>query len=163
MGRATAHRQNESSGAARDLLLDVELQRGRMRKNLRETLRSAIQEGSLGAGTTLPSARDLAAALGLSRGVVTDVYDQLAAEGYLAMEPRHAATVAGVASAARAKPEPATPTWRFDFTATTPNVELFPFRQWIPPHGRSFRGASRDALDSCEHPGRIQLRVAGPD
>ncbi len=153
MARATAHRQNESSGAARDLLLDVELQRGRMRKNLRETLRSAIQEGRLVAGTTLPSSRTLATDLGLSRGVVADVYDQLAAEGYLAMEPRHAATVAGVASAARAKPEPATPT-------TTPNVELFPFRQWIRSIERSFRSASRDALDYGDHRGRIELRVA---
>ncbi len=160
MARATAHRQNESSGAARDLLLEVELRRGRMRKNLRETLRSAIQEGRLVAGTTLPSSRTLAVDLGLSRGVVTDVYDQLAAEGYLAIEPRHAATVAGVASAARAKPEPATPTWRFDFTATTPNVELFPRRPWIRSVERSLRSASRDALDYGDHRGRIELRVA---
>src|SRR5260370_22057740 len=163
MARATDHRQNESSGAARDLLLEVELRRGRMRKTLRERLRSAIQEGRLVAGTTLPWWRTLAADVGLSRGVVTDVYDQLAAEGYLAIEPRHAATVAGVASAARAKPEPATPTWRFDFTATTPHVEVFPRRPWIPSLERAPPSASRDHPDHGDHRVPVGLPGASPD
>jgi GntR family transcriptional regulator/MocR family aminotransferase len=147
----------------RDLLLEVELSRGRLRHNLRDTLRSSIQDGRLVTGTVLPSSRTLAADLGLSRGVVTDVYDQLAAEGYLAMAPRHAPTVAGVASTPPAAPEPAIPTRRFDFVATTPDVELFPRRTWIRAVERSLRSAPHDALDYGDHRGRIELRVAARD
>ena len=147
----------------RDLLLEVDLRPGRLRRNLREGLRSAIQEGRLVAGTRLPSSRTLAADLGLSRGVVTDVYDQLAAEGYLAATPRRAPTVAGVASAPPATREPEIQPWRFDFVATTPDVELFPRRAWIRAIERSLRSAPHAALDYGDHRGRIELRVAVRD
>ncbi|WP_159028914.1 GntR family transcriptional regulator, partial [Streptomyces noursei] len=39
--------------------------------------------GRLAAGTRLPSSRELAADLGVSRGLVTEAYEQLTAEGYL--------------------------------------------------------------------------------
>lgn len=45
---------------------------------LRDALRHAIQDGRLRAGTVLPSSRQLATDLGVSRGVVTDAYEQLA-------------------------------------------------------------------------------------
>jgi GntR family transcriptional regulator/MocR family aminotransferase len=67
-----------------ELLLEVELRRGRMRAALREALRAAIQDGRLAAGARLPASRRQAAELGVSRGVVSDTYEQLAAEGYLA-------------------------------------------------------------------------------
>ena len=50
---------------------------------LEHRLRAAIRDGRLRAGARLPSSRGLAAELGISRGVVTSAYDQLAAEGYL--------------------------------------------------------------------------------
>ncbi|MPZ93809.1 MAG: aminotransferase class I/II-fold pyridoxal phosphate-dependent enzyme [Propionibacteriales bacterium] len=163
MARATGRHGDESRALPRDLLLDVELRRGRLRKNLRETLRSAIQEGRLLAGTMLPSSRTLAADLGVSRGVVTDVYDQLAAEGYLVMTPRHAPTVGGVANAVRAEPEPTPPAWRFDFVATTPDVGLFPRRAWVRAVERSLRSAPADALGYGDSRGRIELRLAVAD
>lgn len=45
------------------------------------TVRDAVRDGRLTAGTRLPSSRALAAELGISRGVVTAAYDQLIAEG----------------------------------------------------------------------------------
>lgn len=82
MDRATDGPLDESSGA-RDVLLDLDLRRcGRMRRSLQEVLRTAIQEGRLQAATVLPSSRRLAGDLGVSRGVVTDAYDQLASEGH---------------------------------------------------------------------------------
>src|SRR5215208_8403541 len=89
-----------------ELLLEVDLHRGQMRRALREELRVAIQDGRLVAGTRLPASRRLAADLGVSRGVVTDVYEQLASEGYLEVNPRTAPVVAAVAAAAPAPPEP---------------------------------------------------------
>ncbi|KOX40493.1 hypothetical protein ADL08_22045 [Streptomyces sp. NRRL F-6492] len=50
---------------------------------LQEALREAVRSGRLGAGTRLPSTRELAADLGVSRGLVTEAYEQLTAEGYL--------------------------------------------------------------------------------
>ena len=62
-----------------DLLLEIELRRGQMRRALREALRLAIQDGRLGPGARLPASRPLAAELGVSRGVVTDARLQTAA------------------------------------------------------------------------------------
>ena len=50
-------------------------------------LREALAAGRLAAGERLPSTRALAAALGVSRTVVTAAYTQLFAEGWL--EGRH--------------------------------------------------------------------------
>ncbi|MFC8269864.1 PLP-dependent aminotransferase family protein [Streptomyces cinereoruber] len=50
---------------------------------LQEALREAVRSGRLAAGTRLPSTRELATDLGVSRGLVTEAYEQLTAEGYL--------------------------------------------------------------------------------
>src|ERR1700678_4411153 len=50
-------------------------------------LEAAVTGGVLRAGDRLPSSRDLAATLGVSRTVVTDAYARLFAEGWL--EGRH--------------------------------------------------------------------------
>src|SRR5215467_13025334 len=62
-------------------------------------LRTAMTDGQLAAGERLPSTRALAAALGVSRTVVTGAYAQLFAEGWI--EGRHGSGtyVAGGASA----------------------------------------------------------------
>src|ERR1700758_493621 len=50
-------------------------------------LQAAVTSGVLRAGDRLPSSRDLAATLGVSRTVVTNAYARLFAEGWL--EGRH--------------------------------------------------------------------------
>lgn len=67
-------------------------------------LRGAVTSGVLAAGERLPSTRDLAATLGVSRTVVTTAYAQLFAEGWL--EGRHGSGtyVADVAPAAPGVP-----------------------------------------------------------
>ncbi|MEU7293534.1 PLP-dependent aminotransferase family protein [Streptomyces exfoliatus] len=72
-------------------------QRGRA---LQEALREAVRSGRLAAGTRLPSTRELAADLGVSRGLVTEAYEQLTAEGYL-RSGRGAGTWVGEAARAR--------------------------------------------------------------
>ncbi|HXC85454.1 MAG TPA: winged helix-turn-helix domain-containing protein, partial [Trebonia sp.] len=52
-----------------------------------EQFRAAVEAGLLGAGERLPSTRDLATVLGVSRTVVTTAYARLFAEGWL--EGRH--------------------------------------------------------------------------
>ena len=71
--------------AAAELLLALDRAgTGPLRAQLEEQLRSAVRAGLLAPGTALPSTRALARDLGVSRGVVVEAYDQLAAEGYLA-------------------------------------------------------------------------------
>ncbi|MGB8876676.1 MAG: GntR family transcriptional regulator, partial [Solirubrobacteraceae bacterium] len=65
-----------------DLHIDLAEAPGRsLRARLEHALREAMRSGRLSADERLPSTRDLAVGLGVSRGVVVDAYAQLAAEG----------------------------------------------------------------------------------
>jgi GntR family transcriptional regulator/MocR family aminotransferase len=148
----------EESSAGRAILLELDLQRGQLRRNLRGALRAAIQEGRLSAGTRLPSSRRLAADLQVSRGVVADTYEQLAAECYLDILPRQAPVVATVPSSRPSTPESPGPTWPIDFVAHTPDIELFPRRAWLRATERALRRTPNEALDYGDHRGRYELR-----
>lgn len=50
---------------------------------VRNSLRRAFEDGTLRPGTRIPSTRQLAHDVGVSRSVVVEAYEQLAAEGYL--------------------------------------------------------------------------------
>jgi len=118
-----------------------------LHQQLERTLRDAVRAGRLQAGTQLPSSRRLAGELGVSRGVVTSAYDQLAAEGYL--QTKQGAPVR-VARGVRAQP-PRAPTpsllaqFAYDFSPGLPDLAGFPRDRWL----RSLRSAWRDtALDA---------------
>jgi GntR family transcriptional regulator / MocR family aminotransferase len=143
-----------------ELLLEFDARRGRLRQSLREALRSAIQEGRLATGTAVPASRRLAASLGVSRGVASDAYDQLISEGYLEVKPRSAPVVAAVAAPVPPAPQLEVRRWRFDFTATTPDVALFPRRAWLRAVQRALASAPDEALDYGDHRGRAELRTA---
>jgi GntR family transcriptional regulator/MocR family aminotransferase len=64
-------------------LFALDPRRGPLGEQLARALRDAIADGGLGAGTRLPASRDLAAELGVSRGLVVGAYEQLLAEGRL--------------------------------------------------------------------------------
>jgi GntR family transcriptional regulator/MocR family aminotransferase len=134
----------DSTDAGMLVALDPELPEP-LRRQLAGELREAIRAGRLRIGVRLPASRTLAAQLGVSRGVVTDAYEQLTAEGWLAAR-RGAGTV--VAAAPEAEPPreeaPRRAIVRFDFTPTTPDVSLFPRRQW----GRAVAHAAADAPDA---------------
>ncbi|MEU0735927.1 winged helix-turn-helix domain-containing protein, partial [Streptomyces lavendulocolor] len=74
----------EWGGGAWELLVPAVAAPPRRRgRTLQAALREAVRSGRLAAGTRLPSSRELAADLGVSRGLVTEAYEQLTAEGYL--------------------------------------------------------------------------------
>jgi len=56
-------------------------------RQLAAALRAAVATGDIAAGARLPSTRGLAAELGLARSTVVAVFEQLAAEGYIAARP----------------------------------------------------------------------------
>jgi GntR family transcriptional regulator/MocR family aminotransferase len=151
---------NESS-AAWELLVSLEPGRDPKRHQLARSIADAVREGRLRPQTRLPSSRDLAAQLGVSRGVVTDAYAHLAAQGFLETKPRRAPLVAaGAASSMDDPPEPPPQRVRFDFTPTTPDVALFPRNVWRKALDRALRTAPSTALDYGDPRGSDMLRAA---
>jgi len=74
----------EWSGLSPELLIRLDRSaREPLRTQLETSLREAIRGGRLRAGERLPSSRELARELGVSRGMVQECYGQLLAEGYL--------------------------------------------------------------------------------
>jgi GntR family transcriptional regulator/MocR family aminotransferase len=155
MARATRAPFDEASW------LRLERARGEtLRAALERTLRDAIREGALRAGVRLPSSRRLAAQMGVSRGVASDVYAQLEAQGFVVMQPRSAPVVADVAAPLRRArvEQQATRAARFDLTPTTPDVTLFPLRHWTAALRQAARNAPVRALDYGDPRGEPSLR-----
>ena len=135
-----------------------------LRRQLAGELREAIRAGRLRTGVRLPASRALAAQLGVSRGVVTDAYEQLSAEGWLAAR-RGAGTI--VAAGPAGEPErteaPRRAVVRFDFTATTPDVSLFPRRPWARAVARAAAEAPDAELDYGSGFGSLPLRAGSSE
>jgi GntR family transcriptional regulator/MocR family aminotransferase len=116
-----------------EVLLSVSRGRGgTLGAQIEAQLRRAIRDGALRSGVQLPSTRDLARQLGISRRIVVDAYAQLAAEGYLTLRQGARPIVAG-ATAAAAPADPVVPParLRFDFGLSAPDVSTFPRASWL--------------------------------
>ncbi len=149
-----------------------------LRAALERTLRDAIRAGALRQGVRLPASRVLARSLGVSRGVVTDAYGQLEAQGFLEIRPRGAPIVAAVPSppTAPARAERQVARIRYDFSPTTPDVTTFPVRRWLAAVQKAWRTIDVATLDYrdprgervlretlADHLGRTRGVTAGPD
>ncbi|ORT60915.1 PLP-dependent aminotransferase family protein [Streptomyces sp. CB03238] len=134
--------------------------RGRM---LQSALREAVRSGRLAAGTRLPSSRELAADLGVSRGLVTEAYEQLTAEGYL-RSGRGAGTWVGdaVRQAAPTARDlaPGTAGACVDFRPGTPDLSLFPRTAWAAAHKAVLSRLPHRALGYPDPRGLPELRTA---
>ena len=131
-----------------DILVSVD--RGHPRtlgRQIEDQLRNAIRDLTLRPGSRLPSTRDLARELGVSRPIVVDAYAQLAGEGYLELRPGTTPRVTGCAgpcqppTTRRSDPAPAP---LYDFRPGYPDLSSFPRSAWL----RSLRealGGMRDA------------------
>jgi len=102
---------------------------GPLVKQLYRQLRHAILGRKLAEGEKLPSSRELAKGLGISRNVVTEVYEQLVAEGYLVSRIGSGTYVSSGASyrlemgeACRRQPAP----------KVKPREDLIDFRTGVP-------------------------------
>jgi GntR family transcriptional regulator/MocR family aminotransferase len=166
--------------------LDIDVaRRGTIRMQLLAQLRGAIRDLRLPAGARLPSTRAVAQRLHISRSTVTDVFDQLLAEGYLVA--RHGAGTY-VSPAVRVTPEharssSASTSWErvsrrghlfADITTRSryaakearafqpgvPAVDLFPFAVWSRIAARLLRSPSRDLVSYGDPAGFRALREA---
>ncbi len=82
---------------------------GTLQSRLTRGLKAALLEGRWPAGARLPSTRQLARELALSRNTVQAAYDQLRAEGFIAARPGsgHVVRELGLRPRRRAEPPPA--------------------------------------------------------
>jgi GntR family transcriptional regulator / MocR family aminotransferase len=123
------------SGLGPELLLRLDRGGGQpLRSQLEDALREAIRTGRLPGGERLPSSRELARELGISRGLVQECYGQLLSEGYLTSQVGSATRVARGAHQVAAEPaghrEPA-PRLIADFRARVPDLASFPRSDWV--------------------------------
>jgi GntR family transcriptional regulator / MocR family aminotransferase len=144
----------EWSGLSPELLVRLDRSSGQpLRSQLEAGLREAIRSGRLHGGERLPSSRELARALGVSRGIVQDCFGQLLAEGYLTSRTGSATRVAEIAEGPAASspgaaphsplsagqgsrpPSPpakaAEPRLIADFAPAVPDLSSFPRADWV--------------------------------
>ncbi|HTX29167.1 MAG TPA: PLP-dependent aminotransferase family protein [Streptosporangiaceae bacterium] len=157
------------SGLGPELLLRVDRGSGEaLRSQLETSLRDAIRGGRLHEGERLPSSRELARELGVSRGLVQECYGQLLSEGYLTSQVGSATRVAARAhpvpseSAQGPRPEPP-PRLIADFRSGVPDLASFPRTDWVWATRRACDSVASADLDYGDPRGSTGLRtvVAG--
>jgi GntR family transcriptional regulator / MocR family aminotransferase len=133
-----------------------------LHEQLEGSLREAIRSGRLAAGSRLPSTRGLAAGLGISRGVVSEAYGQLAAEGYLITTQGAPVRVASAVKATSRPPAASSlvEAYPYDFHPGTPDLAGFPREAWLRSLRTAVRDSRLDALGYGDPRGAPQLREA---
>jgi GntR family transcriptional regulator/MocR family aminotransferase len=136
-----------------------------LHEQLERAIRRDIRSGRLPAGTRMPSTRGLAGELGVSRGVVTEAYGQLAAEGYLTM--RQGAPVRVTAAVRASSPRPPArsllPTFPYHFHPGLPDLAGFPRDRWLRSLRAALAESPHDALGYGDPRGLPGLREALAD
>jgi GntR family transcriptional regulator/MocR family aminotransferase len=144
-------------------------------------IRDAILDGRLRRGESLPSSRELAARLAVSRNTVVLAYDRLTAEGFLAGRAGVGTYVDEDARAAApdaperpAVPLPIRAVWHgqsdpadlsadrpeYDFRSGMPDARYFPFDTWRALVNRQLRPSVAGAAIYADPAGHLGLRTA---
>ncbi|MFJ6015703.1 PLP-dependent aminotransferase family protein [Streptomyces sp. NPDC092952] len=162
--RADGSRADGFGSAAWELLLPAADAPVRRRgRALQSALREAVRSGRLAPGTRLPSSRALAADLRVSRGLVTEAYEQLTAEGYLRSGRGAGTWVSGAVRAPAPGARdlaPRAPGVRVDFRPGTPDLSLFPRGAWAAAHRSVLGRLPHDTLGYPDPRGLPVLRDA---
>jgi GntR family transcriptional regulator/MocR family aminotransferase len=152
------------SGLTPELLVTIDRNTGAgLRAQLESQLRDAIRGGRLAVDERLPSSRELARMLGLSRGLVQQCYLQLQAEGYLTSRAGSATRVAPAAAVRPATPPPTRPPSVkrhpiADFRHGVPDLRLAPREDWAWAVREVCRTAPNSAFDYGDPAGEPRLR-----
>jgi GntR family transcriptional regulator/MocR family aminotransferase len=146
------------------VLVAVDRERPRtLGRQIEDQLRNAIRDCALHPGSRLPSTRDLARELGVSRPIVVDAYAQLAGEGYLELRAGARPRVTGCAGQSRPPaanpPEPVTEP-RYDFRPGWPDLASFPRSAWLRSVREALAGMRESDFGYTERTGSGVLRLA---
>ncbi|WP_433333811.1 PLP-dependent aminotransferase family protein [Spirillospora sp. CA-294931] len=154
-----------------DLHLPLDRSAGRLATQIAAGVRAAIRSGRLTAGTRLPSSRDLARDLDVSRGVVVTAFEQLIAEGFLVARRGDGTRVApmarpddsphAAAPAPRARPEepPEADGTTHDLWPGMPDLASFPRERWLAAVRSALRELPHDDLTYPDPAGFRGLRT----
>jgi GntR family transcriptional regulator/MocR family aminotransferase len=168
------------------LLLDLRTANGPLYRRVYHALKSTIRAGRLPPGARLPSTRELASDLRVSRNTVMLAYEQLLAEGYVVSRNRATTSVASalptaampastratrgdppaVSAYARrltrllGAPPARAPGLRYDFRYGEPSVDEFPREIWRRLLAARARRSARDAFGYADPAGYAPLRAA---
>ena len=120
-----------------DLLVALDREAGSLGSQIQDQLRQAIRDQRLSPGERLPSTRRLAELLGIARGTVVEVYEQLLAEGYVESAVGSGTRVAVIPSpgamaqrASRVPSAPSTSPRPVDFEYGIPDLRSVPLTDW---------------------------------
>ncbi len=143
---------------------------------LHECLRAAIRNGTLAAGTRMPSSRVLATELGIARNTALYAYEQLATEGFVLSE-RRGTTVANLSAAVAMRPAASGPRRSLSrraqavraeqfspnpagFAPGVPALDEFPVTVWRRLLDRTWRSLPTHQLNYGDPLGEPALREA---
>ena len=135
---------------------------------IQEALRRAIRSGRLRSGDRLPSTRQLADQLGVSRGLVVSTYEQLLAEGYVVAAVGSGTRVAGPSTgssgslpseAVEMDPVHPVPAPTTDFGYGVPDLRAFPTRDWLWALGDAVKAMPTADLGDGTAEGDAHLRA----
>jgi GntR family transcriptional regulator / MocR family aminotransferase len=149
------------AGLGPELLLRLDRDSGKpLRAQLETALRETIRSGRLAGGERLPSSRQLAGELGVSRGLVQECYGQLIAEGYLTSRGGSATRVATGAFPAPPEPvhRPVPAGLIADFRPSVPDLASFPRADWAWAMREACRDVATADLDYGDPRGSTVLR-----
>jgi GntR family transcriptional regulator/MocR family aminotransferase len=136
-----------------------------LHEQIERTLREDIRSGRLAGGSRLPSTRGLAARLGVSRGVVSAAYGQLAAEGYVVTRQGAPIRVAhGIRPPMARGPAPSlVPSFSYHFHPGLPDLAGFPRGRWLRSLRAAWRESPLGAVGYGDPRGSPELREALAD
>jgi GntR family transcriptional regulator/MocR family aminotransferase len=135
-----------------------------LHRQIETSIRGAIRAGRLARGSSLPPSRVLAADLGVSRGVVVEAYQQLAAEGYLVSRAGGYTQVATGPAPPAATLRPARePTPDIDLSYGRADVSSFPRTAWLRAIRSALSDAPNEVFGYLTGRGVPQLRTALAD
>ncbi|MFG2005695.1 PLP-dependent aminotransferase family protein [Spirillospora sp. NPDC048911] len=159
-----------------DLHLTLDRAAGRLASQIAAGFRAGVRTGRLTAGTRLPSSRDLARDLDVSRGVVVTAYEQLIAEGFLIARRGDGTRVAPLARADAPPPAARPPLWpcepaarpsldtpdgslAYDLWPSLPDLAAFPRERWLAAVRASLRTLPKEDLGYPDPGGAPLLRA----
>jgi GntR family transcriptional regulator/MocR family aminotransferase len=153
---------SSEAGFPTDVLLAVDRSdRRRLREQLQQQLRSAIQRGRLPAGTLLPPSRTMARDLGVARSVVVDAYEHLSADGYLSGRQGSGTRVLSIGHEMPREPSTGTqPHHAVRFVGGLPDPALFPRAEWLRHYRAALGSVSNQRLGYPGPLGALELREA---
>ena len=149
MRNRASSKQKSLTSQTRELLISLGKNgSGSLREQIENQLRHAIRSNRLRPGAVVPSTRDLARQLGVSRPTVMDAYAQLAAEGYLSLRQGLRPRVSEAMRPRKGHPAqepPAIQRLRINMRAEGgPDLKEFPRLTWL----RAIRETLTDIRDS---------------